>query len=137
MLMCWHFLPKILNLIWVVGASCNKQLQKWCKLTFLMTPFCCVWIKSLMHNPLSFEKISKLLWATFPIIVSFEQFYHIPSLHFDKAFEFFKLWNFFYLLHRKFTKSFWKIICEGNIQIAPHISKWTTFTSQTSHLTIW
>jgi hypothetical protein len=51
----------------------------------------CVWSISLMHNPLKFEKISKLLWTIFPIIINFEHFYPFPNLCFDKAFEFLKL----------------------------------------------
>jgi hypothetical protein len=51
----------------------------------------CVWSTSLMHNPLSFEKISKCFWTIFPIIVNFEHFNPFSNLCFNKAFEFLKL----------------------------------------------
>jgi hypothetical protein len=51
----------------------------------------CVRSISLMHKPLSFEKISKLLWTIFSIINNYEHFYPFPNLCFDKAFEFLKL----------------------------------------------
>jgi hypothetical protein len=67
------------------------QLILWTK------PFCCdvYGIKFLMHNPLSFDKISKLPQTMFPVVVNSKHFYLLPNLCFKKAFEFLKLWKTF------------------------------------------
>jgi hypothetical protein len=66
-----------------------------------------------MHNPLSFEKISKLLQTMFPIVVNSKHFYLLLDLCFDKAFEFLKLWNTFFTSWKAHKKVL-KIIYEGN-----------------------